>query len=295
VIDATIVIPTYRHAALLPYAVRSALGQEGASIELLVVGDGVEDDTRSELEPFLSDTRVRFFDFPKGRGNGELCRHRALQDAHGRIVIYLSDDDLLLPLHVAAMIVLLEDADFAHSAPFVVLRDGSLGYAPIDLARPEFQALLRRGGWNKIALTGAAHTMDAYRRLPHGWRPAPAGIWSDLYMWQQVLGLAGFRGVTATQLTHLHLPDPDRRDMSVGERVAELERWWDRMQDPGFVDELDGLARDATREAALVREVRIPELTGVIEDIKHTRWWRLRTRLSTSRPWRALRARRAAP
>ena len=69
--DVTILIPTYRHAALLPYAVTSALAQTGASFELFVVGDGVEDDTRAALEPFLSDPRVRFFDLPKGQRHGE--------------------------------------------------------------------------------------------------------------------------------------------------------------------------------------------------------------------------------
>ena len=118
--DATIVIPTYRHAALLPYAIRSALDQQSASIELFVVGDGVEDDTRAAVEEFLPDSRVRFFDFPKGEHNGELGRHEALQSASGSVVCYLSDDDLLLPDHVVEMLRLLEDADFAHSAPLVV-------------------------------------------------------------------------------------------------------------------------------------------------------------------------------
>ncbi|MBA2641813.1 MAG: glycosyltransferase, partial [Actinobacteria bacterium] len=65
-IDATILVPTFRHPALLPYALRSALAQEGVEVELIVVGDGVEDDTRGALEPFLTDSRVRFLDFPKG-------------------------------------------------------------------------------------------------------------------------------------------------------------------------------------------------------------------------------------
>jgi glycosyltransferase involved in cell wall biosynthesis len=283
VTDATIVVPTYRHAALIPYSIRSALAQEGASIELFVVGDGVEDDTREAVEPFLSDPRVRFFDFPKGAGNGELSRHEALGDARGTIVCYLSDDDLLLPDHVVEMLRLLEDADFAHSAPLVVLRGGALGYAPIDVSRPEFQALLLRGGWNKIALTGAAHTLAAYRRLPHGWQPAPPGVWSDHHMWQQLLGLPGFRGVTATKLTHLHLPDAQRRDVSVADRVEELERWWRRMHEPGFADELERLSVDAIREAALVREARIPDLTHAIRHVQSTRWWRLRTYVA-SRP-----------
>jgi GalNAc5-diNAcBac-PP-undecaprenol beta-1,3-glucosyltransferase len=297
--DATILIPTYRHAALVPYSVRSALAQEGVAIEVFVVGDGVEDNTRAALEPFLPDPRVRFFDFPKGLRNGELSRHSALQEATGRIVCYLSDDDLFLPDHVAETKRLLADADFAHSAPLFVMPDGSLRYGPIDVARHEFQALLLSGGWNQIALTGAAHTIDAYRRLPHGWRPAPPDVWSDLYMWQQLVGMPGFRGRTGTRLTHLHLADQDRRDVPVTERIAELEGWWNRIQAPGFADELATMVADAVREAAIVREPLILQLmsavserTAVIREIEATRWWRLRTRLATSPPLRELLARR---
>ena len=206
VIDATILIPTYRHAALLPYAVESALAQEGASIELFVVGDGVEDDTRAALEPFLADPRVRFFDLPKGERHGELNRHAALAEATGRIVCYLSDDDLLLPCHVATMLELLEDADLAHSAPFMMEPGDVLAYVPFDLSQEPQQARLRRGDWNAIGLTGTAHTLAAYRRLPRGWRPAPIGSSTDLHMWQQFLDLPDFRGVTGTDLTHLHFP-----------------------------------------------------------------------------------------
>ena len=62
-----------------------------------MVGDGVEDDTRTALEPFADDDRVRFFDLPKGPRHGELNRHETLRQATGNIVCYLSDDDLLLP------------------------------------------------------------------------------------------------------------------------------------------------------------------------------------------------------
>ena len=141
--DATILIPTHRHAAVLPLALRSALGQHGVSIEVFVVGDGVEDDTRAALEPFLADSRVRFFDFPKGERHGERHRHVALQEAAGEIICYLSDDDLLLPGHLVEMRRLLEHADFAHGAPVGVVPGGGdprgvLQYGPADLGRPEF-------------------------------------------------------------------------------------------------------------------------------------------------------------
>jgi GalNAc5-diNAcBac-PP-undecaprenol beta-1,3-glucosyltransferase len=104
-IDATILIPTFNHADLLPYALRSALAQDGVTIEVFVVGDGVGDDTRAALEPFLRvDERVRFFDLPKGERRGERHRHEALREASGEAVCYLGDDDILLPEHVSEML-----------------------------------------------------------------------------------------------------------------------------------------------------------------------------------------------
>ena len=185
---------------------------------------------------------------------------------------------------------LLEGADFAHSAPVFVEPDGSLRYGPFDVARPEFQAALLVG-WNQISLTGSAHTMDAYRRLPFGWRPAPLPGPTDLYMWQQFVGLPGFRGKTGTRLTHLHLADTDRRDVAMSERVAELELWWGRIQEPGFPDKLAVEIAAAVRECAIMREARIHELEGTIMEIQATRLWRLRTRLAASPPLRALLAR----
>jgi len=145
VTDATILIPTFRHAALVPYSVRSALDQRGASVEVFVVGDGVEDDTRDALRPFADDDRVRFFDFPKGERHGELNRHEALHEAQGEIVCYLSDDDLLLPDHVSAMQGLLTGADLAHSPHFWIDVHGALNFLPRNLGRAAYVELARSG------------------------------------------------------------------------------------------------------------------------------------------------------
>jgi hypothetical protein len=184
------------------------------------------------------------------------------------------------------MSALLVDADFAHSAPFVVGTDGSLSYLPIDLAQPAYRELLLRGGWNAISLTGAAHTLDAYRRLPHGWRPAPEGVWSDLYMWHQFAMLPGFRGQTGARLTHLHLADADRHQFTEAERVAELERWATRMRSPSFEQELDREMSRASRAAANRAEIRLRGLRVEVRSIQGTRLWRLRTWLASLPPVR---------
>jgi len=273
VTDATILIPTFRHAQLLPFAIASALAQEGASVEVFVVGDGVEDDTRAAVSEFGPDPRLRFFDNPKGERHGEAHRHGALQEASGWFVTYLSDDDLLLPDHVTAMGELLAAADFAHSAPFYVSPSGGLGFKPVDLAEPVYHRLML-AGWSPVGLTGASHRLEAYRRLPHGWRPAPTGIWTDLYMWQQFLALPGLRAATARQITALHFADQHRQQVHPAQRVAELADWHQRSRRPGFREELAGLAYAAVWEAAVGLEARVV-LESQAGDLRHRRLrWR---------------------
>ena len=289
--DATILIPTHSHAAFLPFAVRSALAQQGAAIELFVVGDGVEDDTREALASFLADPRVRFFDFPKGERHGERLRHEALRESTAPIVCYLSDDDLLLPGHVSQMQELLGAADLAQDLPVNVWPDGSLRHNAFDLGRAEFVELLAagRGGGG---LTGVAHTRNAYDRLPFGWRPAPASVPTDVYMWQQFLSIPDFTGVTGDRLTTLVFPSPLRTHMSVAERVAELEQWHERILDPEFPAELDGLTVLAARRAAERLKLTAVRLELELDGIQRTRWWRARRVVAELRPVRALRARR---
>lgn len=288
--DASILIPTHRHTALLPYAIRSALDQDGASVEVLVVGDGVEDETR-EIVAGFADPRVRFFDFPKGERLGEAHRHSVLQQAAGRIASYLADDDLLLRDHAAEMGRLLENADFAHSVSAHLAADDVLEYFPWNMGRSEFQELARprRGS---IGLTGVAHTLEAYRRLPHGWRTTPNGMPTDHYMWIQWLDLPDFRGVMGDRLTYLTFPDPLWGQLPEEERAEALASWLRRSREPGFDQVLDRMLREAIRRAAEDYHVWARTEQLALETLKESRAWRLRERLIRIGPLRALLARR---
>jgi glycosyltransferase involved in cell wall biosynthesis len=263
--EVTILVPTFRHPPLLPYAVRSALAQTDVSFELFIVGDGVEDDTRAAIAPFLADSRVRFFDFPKGARHGEKNRDDALREAQGEIICYLSDDDLLLPGFLRELRVLLEHADFAHSAPVSVHPDGLLEYRPADLARPEFLALIRNGQNNFISLTGAGHSRAAYDRLPTGWNPAPPGTNTDIHMWQRFAEQPWFRGATGERLTALHFPDPEWRAVDPAEREAALASWLDAAAKPRAEETFDRLLSRAIRVAAQDFKLRTIELRHSLE------------------------------
>jgi GalNAc5-diNAcBac-PP-undecaprenol beta-1,3-glucosyltransferase len=289
--DATILIPTYRHAALLPYSIESALDQEGVSVELYVVGDGVEDGTRHVLARYADDPRVHFFDYPKGPRLGEGYRHALLQQAAGRIVCYLSDDDLLLREHAVTMLGLLEDADFAHPPSARFNADGTLLFFPWSYQRPEFAAIAR-GRVGSIGLTGVAHTMDAYRRLPFGWRTTPEGMPTDHYMWLQFLDLPGFRCAVGDRLTYLTFPEPQWGKLPEAERASQLADWFRRSREPDLANELDRMLRDAILRAAEDYHLWARREQLTVEDVFSSRTWRFRERFVRVAPLRALLARR---
>jgi GalNAc5-diNAcBac-PP-undecaprenol beta-1,3-glucosyltransferase len=248
---ATVVVPTFDHGPTLLRSVPTALAQTVEEIEVLVVGDGAPEATRQIVaELALADPRVRFFDNPKGEGNGELHRHAALEEARGRVVAYLSDDDLWLPEHLEVLESLLEDADFASTYPIRLDPDGSVADWNLDLALPWYREAMLEGT-NFVPLSCAGHTLGLYRRLSHGWRPRPKGVWSDLYMWQQILSVPGVVARSGTIPTVVHLPSSVRKGWTARRRLEELDRWTERIGDREWREELyrGVLARTARGQA----------------------------------------------
>jgi hypothetical protein len=254
---ATVVVPTHDHGATLLRSVPSALAQTVEDIEVFVIGDGVRPVTHDVIaELTASDERVRFFDNPKGPRHGEVHRHRALAEARGEIICYLSDDDLWLPGHLEQLRGLLADADFAHARALWIDTEGHPRGWRVDLERPFYKDLLL-GGENRVPLCAAGHTTELYRRLPAGWRTTPDGVPTDLYMWQQILSVSDCRAVSGPTATALHFPSPDRQGWSDEQRLDELDRWVPRLSDPELGQTLvDGLLDAAALDAIELEESR---------------------------------------
>jgi hypothetical protein len=185
---------------------------------------------------------------------------------------------------------LLENADFAHAVSARLHVDGTLEYFPWNLSRPEFvEAGLGRKA--SIGLTGSAHTLEGYRRLPYGWRTTPAGGPTDHYMWRQWLEQSRFRGVMGDRLTYLTFPEPWWGKVPVEERRAALEDWLRRSREPGFADELDAMLQVAIRRAAEDYHLWARNEQLMVQEMRATRTWRLRDRVVSAAPLRALLAR----
>jgi len=231
---ASVVIPTYRHFATLPFAVKSVQNQGVEDIEILIVGDGVDDATRAAAQALQAgDPRIRFFDLPKGPRRGELNRDHVLQQAQGRIICYATDDDLWLPGHFEAMEAALEHADFVGTMHVDVSPDGRIRAWYFDLNAPEFAAPWvawkpnNLGTWanDGFGLSNAGHRRDAYLRLATRWSTTPDGVPTDNSMWHR------FRREPWCRMTFLRFPvslsfeGRDRSGWTPQQFAQELERW----------------------------------------------------------------------
>jgi glycosyltransferase involved in cell wall biosynthesis len=93
--DVSVVIPTHNRRRLLGQAVRSALGQVGVEVEVVVVDDGSSDGTADAVAS-LGDDRVRLIRHRRPLGVA-VARNAGAGAARGAWVALLDDDDLWAP------------------------------------------------------------------------------------------------------------------------------------------------------------------------------------------------------
>ena len=100
--EISVVVPTFRRPRELHLALASALGQQGVTVEVLVVDDSPEGSARATVQA-LRDRRVRYLRTRKPTGGrpGQV-RNEGWPLATGRFVHFLDDDDLVPPGHYAA-------------------------------------------------------------------------------------------------------------------------------------------------------------------------------------------------
>lgn len=231
------IVPTTRgRGRLLEWSVGSALSQSLDDVEIFIVGDGLgEDDVACVKALMAADERISLYEFPKGERRGEANRHDLLlNEANGDIVAYLTDRDLWRPNHLMELRSLLDTADFAHTLRVGVGPDENIEVIwRSDLSSPAVQARHRELSI-LVPLSFVGHTMNAYRRLPHGWRTTPEGQPTDHYMWQQFLDQPWCRVAGGAVPTVLYFKRGDHPGLSADERRALLEDWTRRSAEPGF-------------------------------------------------------------
>ncbi len=112
----TVVIAAYNRSYTLRHALRSALAQDFADFEILVVGDACTDDTEEVVASF-ADPRVRFLNLKLNYGEQSGPNNTGVAHARGRYIAFLSQDDFWFPDHLSAAVGWLEasGADMVHT------------------------------------------------------------------------------------------------------------------------------------------------------------------------------------
>jgi len=232
-----VVIPTHNHASTIKYSIQSVQNQTFSDLDIVIIGDGVGDDTRDVVNDFVkTDSRIRFIDEPKGESRNELVRHKIVSESKSEIITYLGDDDLFFPNHVEVIRELLVENDFVHPLPVQITNEKGLLVYKTNLKETKWVKEHLKPKQNTISLTGAAHALNLYKRLPYGWRIAPPNVWSDHYMWQQIFKLPDVKLETSKLSTTVKLPSSIRKGVTPESRESEIKNWYSRINSDGFYD-----------------------------------------------------------
>lgn len=140
----SITIPTYK-SHYLKEAIGSVVGQTYADWELIIVDDCSPEDLRSIVEPFLSDSRIRYYRNEKNCGavnvvdNWNIC----LGYCTGDYVICMGDDDRLLPCCLAEYQQLIQKhpgLNVYHTRTEIIDEEGVV--TDLQEPRPEWESVL---------------------------------------------------------------------------------------------------------------------------------------------------------
>jgi glycosyltransferase involved in cell wall biosynthesis len=145
---ASIIIPTYQHAAWVREAIACALAQT-VTCDVIVVDDGSTDDTPAVLATFGDRIRVLTQDH---RGPCA-ARNAGLEAALGEYVMFLDADDLVAPTKVQAQLEVLDHAPLLGWALCdVSIEDEAKGQTTTASAKYDY-AGKELGGWIQPLLT----------------------------------------------------------------------------------------------------------------------------------------------
>jgi len=226
----SVIIATYNWSAVLPYSIRSALGQTLSEIEVLVVGDGCTDDSEA-IVAAVGDPRVRWINLATNTGNQFGPNNEGLRQARGEYIAYLGHDDLWLPHHLACLVAALEaGADLANGMVAFVPpspEDASAAYE--RSADPLLVTTgYRPGRW--LPPTGVVHRRSVTTSLG-GWRHyRDLIVFPEVDLWQRAAA-AGFTFAFVPRLTAVKFPAMWRSNIYQIRPCHEQAAWLKRIQE----------------------------------------------------------------
>ncbi|MGN6188302.1 MAG: glycosyltransferase family 2 protein [Conexibacter sp.] len=223
----TIAVPTHDRRETVLLAVRSALAQTRAPEQVIVLCDGCTDGTADALRA-LGDPRVEVLELKKAPGYGYEHRNRSLERARGEAIVWLADDDLLMPDHLERLGELWDTGryDLVHGSSIVIHPDDTLEWLGTDWSVPTHREELELRNTNPMA--SIALRVELAQAIG-GW-DASVSRAADWDLWKRAFA-AGARSAFSLEPTHLHFR-ASGREQAWPLRVRQNTAWLARIEDP---------------------------------------------------------------
>ena len=196
----TIVIPTLNRDYCIGRAIDSALAQTSPHVEIIVSNNGSTDKTREIIDRY-ADPRLRVFHHTATMSIAEHS-NLLINEAHGELIVALSDDDWLEPTFADRMLNLFArhpEMSFGYARCSVHVGDHELPSPPapeIEETLPFFQNYF--DGQRHLFWCACVTRTAELRKL----FPIPANVQlGDMYLWTQ-LAFDGPVGCVPEVLAH---------------------------------------------------------------------------------------------
>lgn len=187
----SVIMPCRNGAKTLGQAIDSVLKQEYEHLELIIIDDGSEDESRAIIKAYQSlDSRIIGL-FNEVGGGVASARNQGLAEAKGRFVAFLDCDDYWLPGSLGSRVecCLREDAKIVYGPYLRLLPRGQMVFAPVPPRLTLGHLLTRNYIGNLTGLFDAKYFgAVGQRSMPH----------EDYIMWCELLRQGG--SATATNL-----------------------------------------------------------------------------------------------
>lgn len=110
----SIIMPSYNTGKYIAETIQSVFNQTYIDWELIIVDDCSTDNTDDVINPYLSDSRIKYFK-NKTNSGAAVSRNKALKEAKGRWIAFLDSDDLWEPQKLENQIKFMQENGYHFS------------------------------------------------------------------------------------------------------------------------------------------------------------------------------------
>ena len=127
----TVVIPTYNRTSELERAIKSIVNQEFSSIEVIVVDDGSNEETKEFYKGLLKKYEFHLLFRESGPKGANQCRTIGFEQASGEYIKWLDSDDELINGALLKQVEVLDASNFDVTVSNAEVYNRKLGDEPV--------------------------------------------------------------------------------------------------------------------------------------------------------------------